>query len=110
MAREHRRRGRLRPEELAEAAVLGDVALILTLGGWWLPFGYVLYVAATVPFAALVVRRRLRAAVIATVAAGQVAFLMGKHRGTVSRSRDRALKKLRTVLARSAMTRGGGGR
>ncbi|TML43549.1 MAG: DUF2232 domain-containing protein [Actinobacteria bacterium] len=77
MAREHRRRGRLRPEELAEAAVLGDVALILTLGGWWLPFGYVLYVAATVPFAALVVRRRLRAAVIATVAAGQVAFLMG---------------------------------
>src|SRR2546421_5169047 len=77
MAGEHRRRGRLRPEELAEAAVLGDVALILTLGGWWLPLGYVLYVAATVPFAALVVRRRLRAAVIATVAAGQVAFLMG---------------------------------
>ena len=75
MRREHERRGRLRPAELAEAAVVGDVALILTLGGWWLPFGYVLYVAATVPFAALVVRRRLRAAVVATVATGQVAFL-----------------------------------
>ncbi|HMC42746.1 MAG TPA: ABC transporter ATP-binding protein [Acidimicrobiales bacterium] len=77
MADAPRPRGRLRPAELAEAAVLGDVALILSLAGWWLPFGYVLFVAATVPFAALVVRRRLRAAVVAAVAVGQVAFLMG---------------------------------
>ena len=42
MADAPRPRGRLRPAELAEAAVLGDVALILSLAGWWLPFGYVL--------------------------------------------------------------------
>src|SRR5438105_10304667 len=77
MADAPRPRGRLRPAELAEAAVLGDVALILSLAGWWLPFGYVLFVAATVPFAALVVRRRLRAALVAAVAVGQVALLMG---------------------------------
>jgi energy-coupling factor transport system ATP-binding protein len=77
MTRDRQKGGRLQPAELAEAAVLGDVALILSLAGWWLPFGYVLFVAATVPFAALVVRRRLRAAIVATVAAGQVAFLMG---------------------------------
>ncbi|HMC53212.1 MAG TPA: DUF2232 domain-containing protein [Acidimicrobiales bacterium] len=76
MVKLHRSRRRLQPAELAEAAVLGDVALILTLAGWWLPFGYVLFVAATVPFAALVVRRRLRAAVVATLATGQVAFLL----------------------------------
>jgi RNA polymerase sigma factor (sigma-70 family) len=40
----------------------------------------------------------------------QVADLLGKHRGTVARSRDRALKKLRTVLQRAATTRHGGSR
>jgi len=35
----------------------------------------------------------------------QVADILGRHRGTIARSRDRALKKLRTVLQR-----GGGAR
>jgi energy-coupling factor transport system ATP-binding protein len=72
-----RRHGPLSAAELAEAAVLGDVALVLNFAGWLLPFWYVFFPAATVPFAALTVRRRLRAVVIATVASGQVAFLLG---------------------------------
>ena len=72
-----RRHGPLSAAELAEAAVLGDVALVLSFAGWLLPFPLVFFAAATVPFAALTVRRRLRAVVIATVASGQVAFLLG---------------------------------
>src|SRR4029077_18738317 len=72
--REH---GPLSAAELAEAAVLGDVALVLSFAGWLLPFPLVFFAAATVPFAALTVRHRLRAVVIATVASGQVAFLLG---------------------------------
>src|SRR5947209_8606240 len=72
-----RRHGPLTAAELAEAAVLGDVALVLSFAGWLLPFPIVFFAAATVPFAALTVRRRLRAVVIATVASGQVAFLLG---------------------------------
>src|SRR5437588_1359538 len=71
------RHGPLSAAELAEAAVLGDVALVLSFAGWLLPFPLVFFAAATVPFAALTVRRRLRAVVIATVASGQVAFLLG---------------------------------
>ena len=70
-----RRHGPLTAAELAEAAVLGDVALVLSFAGWLLPFPIVFFAAATVPFAALTVRRRLRAVVIATVASGQVAFM-----------------------------------
>ena len=72
-----RRHGPLSAAELAEAAVLGDVALVLSFAGWLLPFPILFFAAATVPFAALTVRRRLRAVVIATVASGQVAFLLG---------------------------------
>ncbi len=72
-----RRHGPLGAAELAEAAVLGDVALVLSFAGWLLPFPIVFFAAATVPFAALTVRRRLRAVVIATLASGQVAFLLG---------------------------------
>jgi energy-coupling factor transporter ATP-binding protein EcfA2 len=72
-----RRHGPLSAAELAEAAVLGDVALVLSFAGWLLPFPLVFFAAATVPFAALTVRHRLRAVVIATVASGQVAFLLG---------------------------------
>ena len=72
-----RRHGPLSAAELAEAAVLGDVALVLSFAGWLLPFPLVFFAAATVPFAALTARRRLRAVVIATAASGQVAFLLG---------------------------------
>src|SRR4029078_9377691 len=69
--------GPLSAAELAEAAVLGDVALALNFAGWLLPFGLLFFAAATVPFAAITVRRRMRAIVIATVACGQVPFLFG---------------------------------
>src|SRR4051794_39904905 len=69
--------GPLTASELAEAAVLGDVALALSFAGWVLPFGLAFFAAATVPFAAITVRCRLRALVIAAVASGQVAFLLG---------------------------------
>src|SRR5438128_716468 len=70
-------RGPLRPAELAEAAVLGDVSLVLVFVGWLLPLTPVFFAAATVPFAAIVVRRRLRALVLSAIASGQVAFLLG---------------------------------
>ena len=41
---ERRRRGPLDAAELAEAAVLGDLALVLTVAGWFLPAGTVLHV------------------------------------------------------------------
>ena len=66
-----RRHGPLSAAELAEAAVLGDVALVLSFAGWLLPFPLVFFAAATVPFAALTVRRRMRAVVMATVASGR---------------------------------------
>jgi energy-coupling factor transporter ATP-binding protein EcfA2 len=53
------------------------VALVLTFAGFILPFWMLFYIAATVPFAALAARRRLRAVVIAAVASGQVAFILG---------------------------------
>jgi RNA polymerase sigma-70 factor (ECF subfamily) len=40
----------------------------------------------------------------------QVAALIGRHRGTVARIRDRALKKLRGVVQATAMTAVGGDR
>ena len=60
--------GPLTPGELAEGAVLGDVALVLSFAGWVLPVPLVFFVAATVPFAALAARRRLRAVVVSAVA------------------------------------------
>src|SRR5207248_6110887 len=72
-----RRHGPLSAAELAEAAVLGDVALVLSFAGWLLPFPLVFFAAATVPFAALTARRRLRAVVVSAVSSGQVAFLLG---------------------------------
>src|SRR5207302_8108488 len=65
--------GRLAPTELAEAAVLGDVALVLAFAGWLLPLSVLFWAAASVPYAVLTARRRLRAVVISGVASGQVA-------------------------------------
>ena len=71
------RHGRLRPAELAEAAVLGDLALVLEVIGWFAPFGGAFQALAVVPFSLLAARHRLRAAVVATIAAATVAFLVG---------------------------------
>jgi hypothetical protein len=56
-------RTRLSGAELAEAALLGDLALVLAIGGWFLPFGTLILAAAAVPVALLAARRRLGAVV-----------------------------------------------
>ena len=71
------RRGRLGPGELAEVAVLGDLALVLEVIGWFAPLGSVFQALATIPFAVLAARHRVRAAVVATVAAAAVGSLVG---------------------------------
>jgi energy-coupling factor transport system ATP-binding protein len=68
---------RLDAAELADTAVLGDLALVLSLVGWFLPFGGVLFLAATVPYAVLVSRRRFRAVVVALCTTGLLAFVVG---------------------------------
>src|SRR4051794_41059913 len=68
---------RLDAAELADAAVLGDLALVLALVGWFLPFGGVLFLAATVPYAVLVSRRRFRTAAVAAITTGVLAFVVG---------------------------------
>ncbi len=69
--------GPLRPGELAEAAVLADLALVLEVVGWFVPFGGALQALAILPFAALSSRHRLRAGIVAVVSAASVAFLVG---------------------------------
>jgi energy-coupling factor transporter ATP-binding protein EcfA2 len=71
------RHGRLGPGELAEVAVLGDLALVLEVIGWFAPLGSVFQALATIPFAVLAARHRVRAAVVATVAAAAVGSLVG---------------------------------
>jgi energy-coupling factor transport system ATP-binding protein len=72
-----RRRGRLDAAELAEAAVLGDLALVLALAGFFIPISGALFVAATIPYAVLAGRRRLRAVVVAAFTTGLLAFVVG---------------------------------
>src|SRR5271157_2775538 len=53
----HELRGALRPSELAEAAVLGDLGLVLEVLGWFVPLvGAAFQGLAIVPFAALAAR------------------------------------------------------
>jgi energy-coupling factor transport system ATP-binding protein len=71
-------RGALRPAELAEAAVFGDLGLVLEVLGWFVPLvGAVFQGLAIVPFAALAARHRARTSVVAMVAAASVSFLVG---------------------------------
>ena len=74
----HELRGALRPSELAEAAVLGDLGLVLEVLGWFVPLvGAAFQGLAIVPFAALAARQRARTAVVAMFAASSVSFLVG---------------------------------
>ena len=73
----HELRGALAPGELAEAAVLGDLALVFVVLGWFLPLGSAFLGLAIVPFAALSARQRARAPVVAIIAVSAVAFLVG---------------------------------
>ncbi len=69
-------RGSLRSAELADAAVLGGVTLVLCLVGWFVPHASAATALAAVPMAVLAHRRRPRAVVAATVAGGAVGFLV----------------------------------
>jgi energy-coupling factor transporter ATP-binding protein EcfA2 len=74
----HELRGALLPSELAEAAVLGDLALVLEVLGWFVPLvGAAFQGMAVVPFAALASRQRARTAVVAMLATSSVSFLVG---------------------------------
>lgn len=69
-------RGPLRALELAEAAVLADLAVALCLAGWFLPFGSVLIAAAVTPLATLAARHRLRAMIVGTLIALALSVLV----------------------------------
>jgi energy-coupling factor transporter ATP-binding protein EcfA2 len=70
------RHGPLGPGELAEAVVLADVSLALTVVGQVVPFGAALLAAAVVPLAVVAARHRLRAVVTGAIAAAMVGFLV----------------------------------
>jgi energy-coupling factor transport system ATP-binding protein len=77
------RGGPLRALELAEAAVLADLAVALCLAGWFLPFGGVLVAAAVTPFAAVASRHRLRATIAgAAIALGISVLIAGTSMAT----------------------------
>ena len=65
------------PVELAEAAVLADLALGLVVLGWLLPLGSALFAAACVPLVVLSVRQRARVVMIGVSAASALGFLVG---------------------------------
>jgi energy-coupling factor transporter ATP-binding protein EcfA2 len=65
------------PVELAEAAVLADLALGLVVLGWLLPLGSALFAAACVPLVVLSVRQRGRVLVVGVTAAAALGFLVG---------------------------------
>ena len=72
--------GPLVATEVAEAALLADVGLVLCLVSWMVPLGPLAPAAlalAVVPFTVLVARRRLRAIVAGTVSAGVLSVLVG---------------------------------
>jgi energy-coupling factor transport system ATP-binding protein len=75
-SRSTRARGPLGPRELAEAVVLADVALALTVVGQVVPLGGALLAAAVVPMAVVAARHRLRAVITGTIAASVVGFLV----------------------------------
>jgi len=70
------RHGRLTPGELAEAVVLADVSLALTVVGQVVPFGGALLAAAVVPLSVVAARHRLRAVMVGALAASVVGFLV----------------------------------
>jgi energy-coupling factor transport system permease/ATP-binding protein len=70
------RPGRLGPAELAEAAVLADLAVLVTVLGRLTPLTGVLPVFASVPFAVLALRHRARVVVVGAAVGLVVGFLL----------------------------------
>ncbi|MDA8392902.1 MAG: ATP-binding cassette domain-containing protein [Actinomycetota bacterium] len=71
-----RQRSALAPGELAEAAIMADLAIGLQVLGWLLPFGAAVQAMATVPLVALAVRHRSRAVLVGTLAGATLAMLV----------------------------------
>jgi energy-coupling factor transport system ATP-binding protein len=67
---------RLRPAEIAEAAVLADVSVALCLLGWLLPLSWVFVAAAVTPMAVVAVRNRPRAVIAGGLSGVTVSFLI----------------------------------
>src|SRR6185369_6099918 len=77
MQRTGSRKGPLRAGELAEAVVLADLTLVLSILSQVLPFlGGALLVIAVVPMAAIAARNRLRAVIAGAIAASTVGFMV----------------------------------
>lgn len=68
--------GPLRPVELATAAVMGGVSLVLAIIGTIVPIAAILQLLAAVPLGVVAQRHRPRALVAAAIAAGTVGFLI----------------------------------
>jgi energy-coupling factor transporter ATP-binding protein EcfA2 len=70
------RRGPLRPIELATAAVLGAMTVVLVIAGWFLPHASAITTLGAVPMGVVAYRHRPRAVVAAVVASVSVGFLV----------------------------------
>lgn len=70
------RRRPLAAGELAEAALLADLAVVLAVAGQIVPLGGALIALAAVPLAVAASRHRLRAVIAGSIAAGFVGFLV----------------------------------
>ncbi|MDQ2753950.1 MAG: DUF2232 domain-containing protein [Actinomycetota bacterium] len=68
--------GPLQPLELATAAVLGGLAVMLVMVGWWVPHASVVGAAGAIPFGVVAHRHRPRAVIASTVGASAIGFLM----------------------------------
>jgi energy-coupling factor transporter ATP-binding protein EcfA2 len=71
-----RRGGPLRAIELATAAVLGAMTVVLVIAGWFLPHASAITAFGVVPMAVVAYRHRLRAVAASTVSAATVGFLV----------------------------------
>ena len=68
--------GPLQAIELATAAVLGAMTVVLVIAGWFLPHGSAVMTLGAVPMGVIAYRHRLRAVIAAVVAAASVGFLV----------------------------------
>ncbi|MGH9094087.1 MAG: ATP-binding cassette domain-containing protein, partial [Acidimicrobiales bacterium] len=75
-ASSHRAHGPLRPIEVATAAVMGGVTVVLTIVGWFFPHASAISALGAVPLGVVGHRFRIRAVIAAVVAASLVAFLI----------------------------------
>ncbi|HET9076790.1 MAG TPA: ATP-binding cassette domain-containing protein [Acidimicrobiales bacterium] len=78
-----RTKGALRPIELATASVLGTLAVVLTVAGWFLPHLGIVAAFAVVPLGVVAHHHRLRALIAGAFAAAVLSFLVAGT-GTVT--------------------------